>query len=364
MQVRHLRPGAETPRGRVPARPRARDPGLMPIYDQGYRRYEARSPLHQVRFWPITREALRLILAKRAFLGLLAVSFLPFVVRVIQIYVVTRFPEAGRVLPIDGRLFGDFLNQQIGFTLLLSIFGASGLIANDLRTGAILVYLSRPLTQRDYIARQAPRAPGPEPRRHPRSRAWSSTLVGLALAPELYLKWDLAWIAPGDRGPRASWSSLVVSLSRSPSRRSRRAPASPASASSGLVVGLEMVRARPPERLQPQGGRAALPPGRPAGAGRRALRRRGPAARHLLGLAAPRPGGGCRSAASPSSAPACARWRSSRERERHAAAAPLAFTRASRWYGPVIALNDVTVTHPARASRASSARTAPASPRS
>ena len=31
----------------------------MPIYDQGYRRYEARSPLHQVRFWPITREALR-----------------------------------------------------------------------------------------------------------------------------------------------------------------------------------------------------------------------------------------------------------------------------------------------------------------
>ena len=69
-----------------------------------------------------------------------------------QIYIVTRFPEAGRVLPIDGRLFGDFLNEQIGFTILLSIFGASGLIANDLRTGAILVYLSRPLTQRDYIA--------------------------------------------------------------------------------------------------------------------------------------------------------------------------------------------------------------------
>ena len=95
--------------------------------------------------------AVRLILAKRAFLGLLAVAFVPFIVRVIQIYIVTRFPEAGRILPIDGRLFGDFLNQQIGFTILLSIFGASGLIANDLRTGAILVYLSRPLTQRDYI---------------------------------------------------------------------------------------------------------------------------------------------------------------------------------------------------------------------
>ncbi len=50
----------------------------MPIYDQGYRRYQARSPLHKARFWPITREALRLVLMKRAFLGLIAASFLPF----------------------------------------------------------------------------------------------------------------------------------------------------------------------------------------------------------------------------------------------------------------------------------------------
>ncbi len=74
VQVRYLRPGAETledvflralgHEGRL----------LMPIYDQGYRHYEARSPLHQARFWPITREALRLVLMKRAFLGLIAVS--------------------------------------------------------------------------------------------------------------------------------------------------------------------------------------------------------------------------------------------------------------------------------------------------
>ena len=89
-------------------------------------------------------------------------------VRVVQVYVVTRFPEAGRVLPVDGRLFGEFLNQQIGFTLLLSIFGGAGLIANDLRTGAILVYLSRPLTRRDYVLGKLGRDPGPEPRGHPR----------------------------------------------------------------------------------------------------------------------------------------------------------------------------------------------------
>ena len=212
----------------------------MPIYDQGYRRYEARSPLHQARFWPITREALRLILAKRAFLGLLAVSFLPFVVRVIQIYLVTRFPEAGRVLPIDGRLFGDFLNQQIGFTILLSIFGASGLIANDLRTGAILVYLSRPLTQRDYIAGKL---------LVPLALNLAVTLVpglvlyaaGLSLAPEMYLKWELAWIAPAIVAHAVAVSvvvSLVVLAVSSLSKSARVAGLG----FFGLVAGLEMVR--------------------------------------------------------------------------------------------------------------------------
>ena len=169
----------------------------MPIYDQGYRRYEARGPLRKARFWPITREALRLVLAKRAFLGLLAAAFMPFVGRVIQIYIVTRFPEAGRILPVDGRLFGDFLNQQIGFTILLSIFGASGLVANDLRTGAILAYLSRPLTRRDYVLGKllvplflnlaVTLAPG-----------LLLYVAGLSLAPELYLKWS----SPGS--PRRS----------------------------------------------------------------------------------------------------------------------------------------------------------------
>jgi ABC-2 type transport system permease protein len=212
----------------------------MPIYDQGYRRYEARSPLHQVRFWPITREALRMILAKRAFLGLLAVAFVPFVVRVIQIYIVTRFPEAGRVLPIDGRLFGDFLNQQIGFTILLSIFGASGLVANDLRTGAILVYLSRPLTRRDYVAGKllvplllnlaVTLVPG-----------LALYLVGLALAPEQYLRWDLWWIAPAVVLHALAVSlvvSLVILAISSLSRSARVAGLSFV----GLFFGLEMVR--------------------------------------------------------------------------------------------------------------------------
>jgi len=178
----------------------------MPIYEQTYRRHEARGTLRRVRFWPITREALRLILARRAFLGLLVVAWLPFVVRVIQIYVVTRFPEASRILPVDGRLFGEFLIQQSVWMMFITIFGGAGLVANDLRTGAILVYLSRPLTRRDYVLGKlgvlmllnlsVTLVPG-----------LLLYLIALALAPDQFLKWNLAWI-----GPAIVLQSLVMSL--------------------------------------------------------------------------------------------------------------------------------------------------------
>jgi ABC-2 type transport system permease protein len=167
----------------------------MPIYDTSYRRHEGREPLRRFRSLPISREALRHILQKRVFLGLLALSWLPFVVRVIQIYVVTRFPEARHVVPVDGRLFGDFLNGQLPFSLLLTAFGGAGLIANDLRSGAILVYLSRPLTRFDYVLGKlgvllvlngfVTLLPG-----------LLLYVVGAALAPEMLLGLHSLWIPP------------------------------------------------------------------------------------------------------------------------------------------------------------------------
>ena len=212
----------------------------MPIYDQGYRRYEARAPLHQIRFWPITREALRLILSKRAFLGLLAVSCLPFLIRVGHIYVVTRFPEAGRVLPVDGRLFGEFLNTQIWFTLLLSIFGASGLIANDLRTGAILVYLSRPLTRRDYVLGKlgVPLALNLAVTLVPGLALYG---VALSLAPDQFLQWELAWLGPAIVVHALVISLFVGLLSLAVSALSRSARVA-GLGFFGLMFGLEMVR--------------------------------------------------------------------------------------------------------------------------
>jgi ABC-type transport system involved in multi-copper enzyme maturation permease subunit len=144
------------------------------------------------------------------------------------------------VLPIDGRLFGDFLNQQIGFTILLSIFGASGLVANDLRTGAILVYLSRPLTQRDYIAGKllVPLALNLAVTLVPGLVLY---LVGLALAPEQYLKWGLWWIAPAVVVHAVAVSLAVSLLILAVSSLSRSARVA-GLGFVGFVFGLEMVR--------------------------------------------------------------------------------------------------------------------------
>lgn len=128
----------------------------MPIYDQSYRHYEARAALRRTRFWPITREALRLLLARKAFLLFLLACWLPFVGHVIYLYAVTRFsgmvgPELRQLLAVDGAFFMRFYTWQRPLAVLVTVFAGAGLIAHDLRTNAILVYLARPLTRRDYV---------------------------------------------------------------------------------------------------------------------------------------------------------------------------------------------------------------------
>jgi ABC-2 type transport system permease protein len=182
----------------------------MPIYEQSYRRYEQRGALKSVRFWPIMREPLRGILGKRAFMALLFLASLPLIVRAAQIYAVTNMPALGVMAPIGAPMFGDFLNGQIFFAILLAVFGGSGLIANDLRTGAILVYLSRPLTRRDYVLGKLGVILG---------LTFAVTLlpgvllyfVGFTLAPATFRTWDLAWLLPAIV-LQSTLISLTVSL--------------------------------------------------------------------------------------------------------------------------------------------------------
>lgn len=182
----------------------------MPIYDQGYRRYAARSPLHRARFWPITREGLTLLLSRRLFLALLLGSLVPALGYALTIYISTRYPAAERLLPVDGQLFGGALRWQLLFGILLSLFGAAGAIAHDLRSGAMLVYLSRPLTKRDYLLGKigVPLALNLAAVLVPGLLVYAAAIT---LAPDHYLRWRLWWVAPAIVAYAVS-AGLVISL--------------------------------------------------------------------------------------------------------------------------------------------------------
>jgi ABC-2 type transport system permease protein len=180
----------------------------MPIYEQTYRRWEARAPLRSVRFWPITREALRLLIHKRVFWFLLAFATLPVLAFIGRIYAGTHIPQAGRLLAGGSGVFGEFLGGQVSMAVILTIYAGAGLVASDLRTGAILIYLSRPLTRRDYVLGKLgvllivnlsiTLVPG-----------WLLYVAALGLSPDRFARWDLAWVPAGILGQSLVMAATV-----------------------------------------------------------------------------------------------------------------------------------------------------------
>src|SRR6266513_3871326 len=122
----------------------------MPIHDQGYRRYGGDRTRTGTGWAVIARAGVRTFFARRAFLGLLLLSWLPFVVRGVQIYAAANLPQA-RFLALTGETFRQFLDQQQIFVFFITVYVGAGLIANDRRANALQIYLSKPLTRSDYV---------------------------------------------------------------------------------------------------------------------------------------------------------------------------------------------------------------------
>jgi ABC-2 type transport system permease protein len=122
----------------------------MPIHDQGYRRYlGSKAPLGQG--WTvIARAGIRSMFAKRAFLGLLLLSWFPFFVRAVQFYAAANLPQAAVLAP-TAETFRQFLDQQDTFVFFVTVYVGAGLIANDRRANALQIYLSKPLTRVEYV---------------------------------------------------------------------------------------------------------------------------------------------------------------------------------------------------------------------
>lgn len=124
---------------------------MTPIHDQSYRRYTGeRQPLG--RSWAVIASAgIRGMLAKRMFLAVLLLGWIQFIVRCVQIYVVTMYPQAGQIASVDASMYQQFLEIQGLPVFLVTIYVGAGLIANDRRVNALQIYLSKPLLRMEYI---------------------------------------------------------------------------------------------------------------------------------------------------------------------------------------------------------------------
>ena len=124
---------------------------MSPIHDQSYRHYQGeRRPLG--RAWTVIAwTGMRSLLARKWFIGVLALAWIMFIVRTVQIWAVTMYPTANQMIPVDAKMFRDFVEQQSTFVFFVTVFVGSGLIANDRRANALQIYLSKPLLRMEYI---------------------------------------------------------------------------------------------------------------------------------------------------------------------------------------------------------------------
>lgn len=122
----------------------------MPIHDQGYRRYAGLRKAPGRAWSVIARTGIRTMVARKPFIALLLLAWLPFLVRSVQIYAAANLPQADFLAP-DARLFRQFLDQQAPFLFFVTVYAGSGLIANDRRANALPLYLARPLTRLEYV---------------------------------------------------------------------------------------------------------------------------------------------------------------------------------------------------------------------
>jgi ABC-2 type transport system permease protein len=122
----------------------------MPIHDQGYRRYGGEKAARGRAWAVIAKNGIRTRLGQRAFIGLLLVAWVPFLVRAVQIYAAANLPQASFLAPTP-EMFRQFLDQQQVFVFFLTVYGGAGLIAHDRRANALQIYLSKPLTRAEYV---------------------------------------------------------------------------------------------------------------------------------------------------------------------------------------------------------------------
>jgi ABC-2 type transport system permease protein len=145
----------------------------MPIFDQGYQRWEGQLLGHAWRWWTIARLGVRVQMRNRwvRIVSLLAmVPSFGLVALLVLWGLLIQKPEmmtplfrtlgfSDKVIsapevvtePLWTIIFTIFFNVQLNFAMVLVLLVGPGLISQDLRYNALPLYFSRPLTRFDYF---------------------------------------------------------------------------------------------------------------------------------------------------------------------------------------------------------------------
>lgn len=123
---------------------------MSPIHDQSYRHYGGGRAVPGRSWTVIAWAGIKTMIRKRAFLGLLIFGLAPFLVRAVQMWISSNYPQAAILNPTP-ETFRQFLEQQDFFVFVITVYVGAGLIANDRRANALQIYLSKPLMRSEYI---------------------------------------------------------------------------------------------------------------------------------------------------------------------------------------------------------------------
>ena len=128
-----------------------------PIADLTYRNYDGPLAPPVYRWWPIAKMTMRLAIKKKSFwvLGVLS-GWWYLILSTIFYFSESLAPNEAAQKQFFSRVvwhdqFIDGFSRSQLFLLLVSLLIGVGAIANDNRTNALLVYLSKPCTKTDYL---------------------------------------------------------------------------------------------------------------------------------------------------------------------------------------------------------------------
>jgi len=133
-----------------------------PIADLSYRNYDGELSAPRYRWWVIARSGIRLAMEKKSMWVIAAISGWYYLAMIFILFIrdqMSSLAPPGRATPIStflqnivwkDQFVHGFSYGQILFLILALMLGA-GSIANDNRSNALLVYLSKPCNKRDYL---------------------------------------------------------------------------------------------------------------------------------------------------------------------------------------------------------------------